>query len=241
MEQLLDSIQVPSHLFHGDQCCGSSFHMHEIENYFQSLLEVVVLADSHIPRNSNRGKSGKGFWTDRLTQLKRDSVESYEIWCDAGRPSSGRLFECKKHDHYVYKAELRLQRRRHAATKSDALNDKLMAGNHMHFWRRWRSVSQVKCPPVNRIGDAAVPQDIANNFKTYFQQIYGDDATEPHGDLRRDFHERFSHYLSSKESESIRPYLLSWQDMVTIIGKLKKVRSQILFSKLNIYLMVALS
>ena len=99
MEDLLDSIHVPSHLFHGDLLCGSAAHMLEIENYFQSLLEVVVIADSHIPRNPNSGKSGKGFWSDKLTQLKKDSVIAYEKWRGAGRPSSGSLFECKKRNH----------------------------------------------------------------------------------------------------------------------------------------------
>ena len=76
MAHLLDTIQVPVHTLHGDRNCSSLSHLLEVENYFQSLLEVVFIADSHIPRNPNRGKTGKGFWNDSLTNLKTNSIES---------------------------------------------------------------------------------------------------------------------------------------------------------------------
>ena len=118
MEELLDSIQVPTGILHGDKYCSHDSHLFEIEQYFQLLLDVVVIADSHLPRKPTHGKKGKGFWSNALTQFKNDSILCYDNWNRGGRPSSGPLFERKRDCHYLYKKELRRQRRLHAGRKS---------------------------------------------------------------------------------------------------------------------------
>ena len=84
MSELLDTIQVPSDILHGDHCCFDSSHCSTLEKYFQSLLDVVALAESTLPRKSPNGKGGKGFWTHALTQLKTSSVDSHRDWQIAG-------------------------------------------------------------------------------------------------------------------------------------------------------------
>ena len=113
----------------------------------------------------------------------------------------------------------------YAAQKSDHLSGKLLEKDYIGFWRDWKKASRAKCPPVNRIDDAVVEPDIANTFKSYFQQIYGEDSTDAHGRLRAEFMERFPAYFTSKQHDSISPYLLSWEDMVAIAGKLKTGKS----------------
>ena len=66
MESLLDSIQVPSGIVHGDKYCSIGHHLFEIEQYFESILDVLLIADSYLPRKPP-GKKGKGFWSDSLT------------------------------------------------------------------------------------------------------------------------------------------------------------------------------
>ena len=76
MEELLDSIHVPSEILHGDKYCSHNSHFLLIEQYFRSVLEVLVICDAQLPRKSTFGKKGKGFWSDSLTKLKNDSFKA---------------------------------------------------------------------------------------------------------------------------------------------------------------------
>ena len=122
-------------------------------------MSVLVVADSFLPRKSSLGKRGKNFWSDRLTQLKEESVVAYDEWERDGRPSSGPSFERKKSCHYLYKSELRRQRRLVAAERSEVLSDKLMSKDFTSFWRDWKKVSHAHVPPVNRIENANTEPD----------------------------------------------------------------------------------
>ena len=124
MESLLDSIQVPSGIVHGDKYCSNGHHLFEIEQYFESILDILLIADLYLPRKPP-GKKGKGFWTDSLTRLKSDSVTSFNRWCTGGKPVSSVLHERKKSCHDEFKSELRRQRRLYAAQQSDNLSGKL--------------------------------------------------------------------------------------------------------------------
>ena len=225
MDELLDSVHVPGDIIHGDTYCSCSNHLHSIETYFQSLISVIEIAHSNLPMKSPLGKGGKDFWTDSLTQLKNESVSAYDAWNYNGKPSSGPFFDQKKQCHYTYKAELRRQRRLFDAGKSEALGDQLAAKNFTSFWRDWKKVSQVKSPPVSRVGDAISEPEIAAAFQSYFQDIYGVNGTDEHMALRAEFNARFPEYFLSKRNESISPYLLTWDDMTSIIGKLKEGKS----------------
>ena len=88
-----------------------------IEQYFQSLVNILEISHSSLPKKSSQGKMGKDFWSDSLTRLKDDSVAAFNTWSSSGRPSSCPIFDRKKHCHYLYKAELRRQRRSFAESK----------------------------------------------------------------------------------------------------------------------------
>ena len=225
MDELLDSLQVPHFTLHGDKCCFDSSHCTALEQYFQSLVDIIAIAESHLPQKIPQGKGGQGFWTDSLTQLKSDSVASHREWQSAGRPSSGPLFERKKSNYYKYKAELRRQRRIHAAEKSEALSDRLLNKDFKSFWKGWRRASQVNCPLVNRIEDSVTENEISKTFETFYQQIYGADNSDAHHKLQHQFEDRFPEYFALKYNDSLSQFLLTWDDMVSITGKLKMGKS----------------
>ena len=121
----------------------------------------------------------------------------------AGRPSSGPLFERRKSAYYLYKAELRRQRRMFAAEKNEALSNGLIDKDFNSFWKGWKKASQANCPLVNRIEDSVTEADISNTFKNFYHQIYGADDSDAHLKLRRQFEERFSEYFTMKSNESL--------------------------------------
>ena len=180
MDTALDNLQVPSGILHGDKSCTCPSHKVDLEKYYQMLVDTVIIADSFLPRKSPKGKGGKDFWSDSLTQMKSDSISSYNEWQSAGRPSSGPFFEKRKSCHYLYKTELRRQRRQCASENSEALGQKLLDKDYRSFWKDWKRESQTRAPLVNRIGDSISEPDICKTFKNFYEQIYGEDDTEAH-------------------------------------------------------------
>ena len=221
MDELLDSIIVPSVTLHGDRQCSNHSHHSSIEHYFQSIVDIIAIADSVLPRKSPHGKRGKGFWSESLSRFKLESVNSHRDWEQAGRPPSGPTYERKKSSHYIYKAELRRQKRQDAAEKNEALGKNLLDKDYVSFWKDWKRASQVKSPPVNRIGDAVTEKEISETFLSFFKQIYGAADSDAHRELRQQFMDRFPDYYKSQCNDSISPFFLSWDEMISISGKLK--------------------
>ena len=111
------------------------------------------------------------------------------------------------------------------AEKSEALGDGLMNKNFTSFWRDWKKMSQARSPPVSRIGNAVKEPDIASLFQSYFQGIYGKNDTDAHKELQHKFANRFPDYFNTARNDSISSFFISWDDMVTISGKLKEGKS----------------
>ena len=105
------------------------------------------------------------------------------------------------------------------------MSNRLLDKNFVSFWKDWRRASQIKCPLVNRIEDSVTEGEITETFKTFFQQIFGDSESEAHHKLREQFEVRFPQYLSLNRHDSISPFLLTWDDMISISGKLKVGKS----------------
>ena len=106
-----------------------------------------------------------------------------------------------------------------------------MNKSYVGFWKEWKRLSQVQCPPVNRIANSIAESDITKTFKSYFCQIYSNNSTKAHDTLRTEFEERFSRYLVMHQKDSISSPFLSWADMVTVVGKLKTGKSSNSFLK----------
>ena len=134
---------------HGNRHCSDFSHCSVLEHYFQQILDIIAITDSFLPQKSPRGKRGKDFWTPYLTQLKDDSVTCSSDWVAKSRPLSGPTFERKKSIHFLYKAEIRRQKRLRAAVKSGTLEQNLLDRDYNSFQRDWKRVTQVRCPLVN--------------------------------------------------------------------------------------------
>ena len=118
-----------------------------------------------------------------------------------------------------------------AAEKNEALSNGLIDKDFNSFWKGWKKASQANCPLVNRIEDSVTEADISNTFKNFYHQIYGADDSDAHLKLRRQFEERFPKYFTMKSNESLSQFLLTWDDMITITGKLKAGKSFNSFTK----------
>ena len=101
MTQRLNSIEVSySAICHGSTCCTNDSHKVCLENYYCDIVNAVLAAEGVLPKTNPN--SQRSFWTEELTELKRNSVECLDFWRSIGSPRHGPAFECKKKCHYLF-------------------------------------------------------------------------------------------------------------------------------------------
>jgi hypothetical protein len=183
MDTLLDGIEVPvGTILHGDHCCSDDYHKFCLENYFNSLLNVIRTADLSLPR-STIGKGQKSYWSEYLSVIKCRSIESFELWLLHGKPSSGPIFSAKKDAYYKYKIELRRAQRTNDAKQSESLYNDLVDKDPLSFWKKWKRTSQTVVPPVTRIDGCSSDHDISNAFRNNFEKIFTNTGSPAHDKL----------------------------------------------------------
>ena len=228
MERCLDAILVP-HINHGDRICNDNEHAFLIEKYYNDIVKCIHIADLQLPRC--RPSVQKTYWNETLTILKNDSITAHEFWKLSGCPRTGPIFEAKKAAHYKYKLHLRKCQCDDNQTRMDALNDDLVSGYQNKFWKSYKHFNYSNSKSTTYIDGLNDDHDIANCFANSFRSVYEtrDEATALN--LKSNFVSLYDSYSREHQHDSIRPMLLSWVDMLSVVSKLKTGKASASFVK----------
>ena len=220
MTAKLDDIDIPFYdLLHGDKLCLCNSHQKSIETYYQSIVDAVLYADSHLPRtNPNLHKP---FWSDEISQLKVKSIDCSLRWRDSGSPKSGPIFECKKKCSKEYKQAIRKAKLDHRQSVNRDMHSHLLSHDSDSFWKLWRRKNREAGSTITRVEGEVTKNGIVSAFQTHFQQVYANGDTPSHESLRREFLDKFDSYFNLNINESIAPMFLSWSDMLDVLSQLK--------------------
>ena len=220
MLQELNAIDV-SYLciLHGDMCCTNDAHKLCLENYYCDIVRAVTTAESVLPKTNPI--SQRSFWTDELTNLKRESVECTNYWRSIGSPRHGPAFECKKKCQLLYKSKIRREKNNDAKKKSDTLHSDLLEKQGISFWKTWNKINQTGNSLSTRVDGETEGPAIANSFATYFESVYSGHDTFEHEQLRDKFTTNLSNYYAGHINDIISPYYISWSEMLDIASKIK--------------------
>ena len=220
MKECLDSINVPFYdLLHGNQICNCTEHLFMIEKYFTDIVSAIDKADKCLPRS--RPGMSKSFWNDELSSLKKASYDAHIMWRDSGKPSSGMVFNIKKEASYKYKHAVRMAKKSFDQELCDEIHDNLTNNQCNDFWKSWKHIHGKQDDFSTRINDKIDHKDIANEFATSFKRIYDEANSDRARQLTAEFETVFRTLSDNHCSDDISPHYLSWDDMVTIMGKLK--------------------
>ena len=228
MENELDRISVP-HIIHGSTVCDNCYHLHDIETYYQSIVNAIAIADSYLPRCTPSVQ--RDFWNDDLTRLKTVSIDAFNLWKDCGKPNSGVIFDNKKAAHYRYKTYLRQCQREFDREKNDSLHDNLGNGDNGKFWRSWKAVHGSNRDNAVRINGLFKEDEIANCFADSFESVYLSNDSDCVSTLKSRFDVLYSTYQRDHASDNISSFLLSWSDMQEIAKRMKTGKSTAGFVK----------
>ena len=220
MLQELNAINVSySSILHGNTCCTDDSHKLSLENYYGNIVNAVLAAESILPKT--KPSSQRSFWTDELTNLKRESVDCTNYWRSIGSPRQGPAFECKKKCQFSYKSTLRREKNNDAKKKSDSLHSDLLEKNGVSFWKSWNNINKTGNSLSTRVNGETEGPAIANTFATYFESIYSNHDTHEHEQLKHRFSTAFSNYYTNRINDIISPYFISWSEMLDIASKIK--------------------
>ena len=228
MEDNLNRIHVP-HIVHGDHICNSHEHLIEIERYYVDIIQSIHSADLLLPRC--RPKTGKGFWNEELTSLKNSSIAAHDLWKLNGRPRTGPIFDAKKHAHFRFKLGIGNAKREFNQDRVDRLNENLSSGDVNKFWRSFKYLNGSKSSQTTRIDNLVNDADIAERFAQCYKGVYESVNGAQADALSNEFLRQYSDYCSVHSGDSIRPFLLSWYDMLDVMSKLKAGKATASFVK----------
>ena len=224
MSQNLNTIVVPfNEIIHGDKCCLDDSHKCSLENYYDKIMSAVINAESLLPKTDPNCQ--RSFWDDNLNELKQNSITCSQNWKRLGCPKSGPIFECWKKCHYTYKSEIRRNKSAHDKVVTNAMHHDLVNKNGVSFWKKWNSLNRSGDSLPSRINGETDAKGIANTFASHFESVYGDNDTHIHRSMKDNFHNEYSKYYSEHVNDSIAPFMLSWDDMLSIVEKLKLGKS----------------
>lgn len=77
----------------------------------------------------------KEWWNDELKQLKKNAMETHNVWLSAGKPKHGPIAESRKNDKYAYKLAIRRHKSAENSKLTASLLDSLSSRYTNNFWK----------------------------------------------------------------------------------------------------------
>ena len=163
-------------------CCdpNCNFHHQELDSLCSQLLECMQRGSSIcLPKTKTRQHLISG-WNSIARSLKQSAAFWHRLWCDSGCPSSGVLFQIKKHAKKRFKYEVRRLRRQQEHIKREQLGDALSQSRHNEFWKVVRNIAKSnkgtrsKIPCVDKCSSDT---DIANAFGSKLRRLLNNDIS----------------------------------------------------------------
>ena len=142
----------------------------KIDSVYNTIVSILHnAAEVCVPRAKKNFY--KYWWSEELTILKQNSIDTNRIWKAAGKPRYGRIFDNRQSCRLIYRKRLREEQNSETYSYTNALHDALLTKNDIEFWKCWRSKfgTSNKCTEVEGCVDSAI---IASKFADYFSSSY---------------------------------------------------------------------
>ena len=142
----------------------------EIEQVYAALVNALILAaDQCIP--SMPQNTLKHWWNSDLTKLKKQSIESHNLWLTSGKPKCGPIFDSKNKNKLLYKLAIKKEKIQSDGRISDQLQESLLLKNSINFWKTWKTKVCNKYNSKIRLEDNLSSSEAADKFANFFQKV----------------------------------------------------------------------
>ena len=155
---ILDSLRQPYNkivysvtIFNSGFICRDNYaddYLNAGNNYKLLFDESVDLIDSHYAQlvgalsetsvyliHNSKPNVQKHWWSEELSQLKQDSIDSHALWCSSGKPKSGPIYDIFRNAKYAYKLCIKRSKSDAEVTITNELHDALCSKDNNNFWK----------------------------------------------------------------------------------------------------------
>ena len=142
----------------------------EIDEVYERIVSVLINGEKlHVPRRCKNFY--KFWWSEELTILKQDAVETDRAWKAARRPRFGPIFDKRQRSRLKYRKCIRECQNRSTLVYTNDLHDALLRKNGVEFWKCWRANFQSvnNCVEVENSVDSDI---IVDKFASHFSSTY---------------------------------------------------------------------
>ena len=118
------------------------------------------------------------YWHDSRDPAQQRSKFWYKVWCDAGYPSSGVLFQLMKHAKQRYKYKVRRLQHRQEYLRHERMAEALLRDPTRDFWsevcKSCGKTSATSAPIVDGISGVT---NVVNFYHTKFEKLLNTSRT----------------------------------------------------------------
>ena len=167
----LQSIVIPNAVLHCSAGCTCSSHCQAIDDYYNAIVGVLHCSSQNcvpkIPHNCL-----KSFWNEELDKLKESSMDMHNLWRLIGSPRQGVINAARIKSKLEYKQAIKRTAAAHEQDNADDLHGHFINKDTTSFWKCWNSKYKKSANAQVSVAGKSDPACIANEFKTYFANIY---------------------------------------------------------------------
>ena len=184
-------------------------------NLITSLLDSASQCFPTYHKSSTRKLTG---WKEFAGNLKRSANFWHRIWSEAGCPSSGVLFQIKKHTKSRYKHEVRRLKRKQNCLLQEKLAGLSARKKMRDFWFQIRKLNVTRSPSSPVVDGLSDSKGIADLFASKFADVLNTHSSVTHDTFR-------SLVSSSVNSSHLSDISFSDEDVLEAISQLKPRKS----------------
>ena len=165
-----------------------------IDRFYPLIVDALNFASAcAVPKA--KCSFAKHWWTEELQDLKNRSIDSHQIWVNAGRPRSGFVFDIYKKDKYSYKLLIRKEKENTDLTITNDLHEALCCKDVTGFWKTWNcKLNHKQNDQPKIVGGIADSVEISNAFASFFTETCKPNSVEKHDNLRVAFENKYKSY-----------------------------------------------
>jgi hypothetical protein len=220
LDKLLDEVPIPYSALY-DLSGSKTFHS-DISKFYNDISTCISKAVADVIPGRKRLDSNFNVpgWNTYVQEKHEAAREAFLAWVDAGRQRYGHYFDKMKQTRALFKLALRYCKNHIEELKANACADSMFDKDSRKFWNNVYKVSNNKSScHVNNVGGATGSQNIADMWKTHFEQLY---STRADSKFRVMFEDKLKSYTMTDNPANCYFTML---DIFSSLNKQKRGKS----------------
>ncbi len=164
----------------------------------------------------------KHWWNSSLTELKKLSMASFELWAAAGKPKFGPIYLSKNSDKLKYKNAIKKTKATVESSISNELHEALVYKEPVQFWKTWKS--KVCAQSKNKIVLEGIDTDLAASeaFRNYFSGVCTPNNEHFNACKQKEFNDAFRCYKNNYAYNPLNCWIVNAELVGIAIAKIEK-------------------